>query len=153
MRILFVCKANICRSPTAVVVAKDMARRMGLMHLVQFDSAGTHAGRSKARMDSRALTALQQHGYPLAKHKARQVAAEDCLTFDLILAMDNSNLDWLKRTLPPSLQNKIQLLMPFADSLGMEEVPDPYYGNTAGFSRMVNLCEAGISGLLQKYTK
>jgi protein-tyrosine phosphatase len=153
VRILFVCKANICRSPTAAVIAEDMAQRMGLKQLLQFDSAGTHAGRSKARMDSRALTALQLHGYPTTKHKARQVGAEDFLAFDQIVAMDRANLEWLQQACPAHLQSKILLLMPFADGQKMDEVPDPYYGNAAGFSRVVNLCEAGVTGLLRQHAK
>jgi len=154
VRILFVCKANICRSPTAAAIAEDMAQRMGLKHLVKFDSAGTHAGRSKARMDSRAMSALQQHGYPSpSKHKARQVGSEDFLAFDQIVAMDRVNLQWLQQTCPAHLQSKIVLLMPFADGQKMDEVPDPYYGNAAGFSSVVNLCEAGVTGLLQQHAK
>lgn len=153
VRILFVCTANICRSPTAAAIATDFAKRKGLGHLVQFDSAGTHAGRGKVRMDSRSLSALQQYGYDQPKHKSRQVELSDFEKFDQIFAMDQGNLEWLKQQCPPALHGKLHLFLSFSRGQDTDEVPDPYYGNAAGFSRVVALCEAGATGLLSQYTK
>ena len=62
--------------------------------------------------------------------------------------MDQQNLDNLRRLCPPEHQHKLHLLLAFAPALGQQEVPDPYYGNAAGFERVLDLCEAGVSGLL-----
>jgi protein-tyrosine phosphatase len=126
---------------------------MGLNQFVQFDSAGTHAGRGKVRIDSRAAASLQQHGYSSPKHKSRQVSLPDFSNFDQLLAMDRGNFDWLQQHCPQGLHSKLHLLLSFAQGLTTDEVPDPYYGNAAGFNRVVTLCEAGVTGLVSQYIK
>src|SRR5690606_13488103 len=92
MRVLFVCLGNICRSPTAEGVLRHKLHEAGLVGQVQVDSAGTgdwHVGKAP---DARTRVAAQRRGYDLSQLRARQVAAEDFARFDLILAMDESNL-------------------------------------------------------------
>ncbi|WP_372867951.1 low molecular weight protein-tyrosine-phosphatase, partial [Pseudomonas sp.] len=97
MRILFVCLGNICRSPTAEAVLRHKLRELGLEAAVEVDSAGTgdwHVGKPP---DSRTRQAAQLRGYDLSALRGRQVSVIDFSRFDLILAMDNSNLEHLQR--------------------------------------------------------
>jgi len=64
--------------------------------------------------------------------------------------MDSGNLEALQRQCPPSHQHKLRLLLSYAPETGATEVPDPYYGDTAGFMRVLDLCEAALRGLMAK---
>ena len=145
--VLLVCMANVCRSPMACAVAQQLGRTQGRAAQLHFDSAGTHVHSGK-RLDARAQAVLLKHRYTPPKTRSRAVTARDFERFDLILAMDESNLAALQRQCPPQHQRKLRLLLSFAPELGLSEVPDPYYGDLAGFERVLSLCEAGVRGLL-----
>ncbi len=147
-KILLVCMANICRSPMACSVARQMARNASLAGSLKFDSAGSHAHIVGRRMDARARAVLLSRNYEPDTSRSRQVSEQDFQQFDLILAMDTFNLEALQRQCPPIYQHKLRLLLSFAPESGATEVPDPYYGDTAGFMRVLDLCEAAIRGLM-----
>ena len=148
MKILMVCMGNICRSPMAQAVARQVARNAGRSLEFEFDSAGTLAMRVGERADPRARSLLLSRDYEPGNTRARRVTDQDFERFDLILAMDQSNLQELQRLCPPQHTGKLHLLLEFAPWAGVQEVPDPYYGNLAGFERVLELCEAGAQGLL-----
>ena len=147
--ILMVCMGNICRSPMAQAVAQQLARVAGRGSEFVFDSAGTHAQHLGERADPRAISVLSRRHYPLANKRSRRVSELDFERFDLILAMDKANLAALEQLCPPQHRGKLRLLLEFAQTPEVNEVPDPYYGNLAGFERVLDLCEAGVKGLLQ----
>lgn len=146
-----VCMGNICRSPMAQAVAQKMAVEAGLAKQLHFDSAGTHAHHTGERPDPRAETTLSSRGYDVKRIRSRRIASQDFERFDLILAMDSSNLTDLRRICPPPHLNKLHLFLDFADGITETEVPDPYYGNLAGFDRVLDLCEAGAGGLVKRW--
>ena len=146
--VLLVCMANVCRSPMTCAVAQQLAQSQGRAADWTFASAGTHAQQGGKRMDARAQAALQKRRYPAVKTRSRQVTAQDFERFDLILAMDEANLASLKRLAPPETHGKLRLFLSFAPELGMTEVPDPYFGDQAGFERVLDLIEAGVKGLI-----
>jgi protein-tyrosine phosphatase len=141
-KILMVCMGNICRSPIAKIVATKMASAAGRAMQITFDSAGTHAQHIGERPDTRAKTVLERRGYVLDKKRSRRVVEKDFKEFDLILAMDRSNLFELKRLCPPEQAHKLQLFLDPRVGIEIDEIPDPYYGNLAGFERVLDLCEA-----------
>lgn len=147
--VLLVCMANICRSPMALAVARQRVVEMGLSKALHFDSAGTHARYAGERPDPRAVSVLSSGHYTLNKTRSRQVTTQDFERFDLIVAMDESNLAALRRMCPALHRGKLRLLLEFAPALGMRDVPDPYYGNLAGFEHVLALCEAGVQGLIK----
>ena len=151
MKILMVCMGNICRSPMAQAVARQVARNAGRSLEFEFDSAGTLAQRTGERADPRARSLLLSRDYEPGNTRARRVNDQDFERFDLILAMDQTNLEALQRLCPPQHAGKLHLLLKFAPSAGVEEVPDPYYGNLAGFERVLELCEAGAQGLIKAH--
>ena len=108
-RVLFVCLGNICRSPTAQGVFEAMLAERGLQAHYTVDSAGTggyHAGEAP---DRRAQLAARRRGYDLSAQRARAVCADDFEQFDLILAMDRSNLENLNTTNCQNNGNMIQI--------------------------------------------
>ncbi len=154
-KVLMVCMGNICRSPMAQVVgqhkANDSARSNPSARPLVFSSAGTHAHHVGEPPDARALTVLQRRGYRSDKKlRSRRVRESDFSDYDLILAMDLSNQRALLRICPAHHQHKVRLLLDFAQGGSEQEVPDPYYGNEAGFERVLDLCEAGVQGLINQ---
>lgn len=147
MRVLFVCLGNICRSPTAEGVLLHKLREAGLADQVRVDSAGTgdwHVGKAP---DARTRVAAQRRGYDLSALRARQVAADDFARFDLILAMDESNLANLGRLRPGDGLAELDLFLRRYE-LALDEVPDPYYGGEAGFEQVLDLVEQACDALI-----
>lgn len=148
-RILMVCTANICRSPMARMIGVHLASKAGMGRQVTFDSAGTQAGRLSDPPDPRAKAALSKRDYPTIKMRSRRVKDDDFVRFDLILAMDRSNLDELRQRCTDEHAHKLRLLLEFAPHLELLEVPDPYFGGPQGFDRVLELCEAAATGLVK----
>ncbi len=145
MKILFVCTGNICRSPTAEGVLRAQLEAAGLIH-VAVDSAGTHGYHVGEAPDSRSIRAAKKRGVALESLRARKVALQDFYAFDLMLACDEGHLDILTRARPKDAKAEVALFLDYAGVGG--EVPDPYYGDNAGFEEVLDLCEAGAAGLI-----
>jgi len=148
VKVLFVCMGNICRSPTAEGVFRKMVEDEGLMHLIEIDSAGTHAYHIGSAPDKRSQSAASRRGVNLSKQRARKVDKMDFDMYDYILPMDRDNYTNLLEICPVHLESKLQLFMEFAEDMAEMEVPDPYYGGTHGFEQVLDLVEAASQGLL-----
>lgn len=152
LRVLFVCLGNICRSPTAEGVMRKLVAECGFQGEIELDSAGTGGWHVGDPPDARAAAAARRRGIEL-DGRARQVEREDFERFDLILAMDGSNLHVLRQIAPdePS-REKVRLLREFdpasADAEDLD-VPDPYYGGPHGFDHVLDLVEAACRGVLE----
>ena len=146
--ILFVCMGNICRSPSAEAVFSHKAMAQGLS--LKIDSAGTVGAHAKEKPDHRAQKVGGERGYSFEGLKARKVKVEDFENFDLILAMDNDNIENLKKVAPAHLHHKISLFLEFAKNHEETEVPDPYYGGVNGFRFVLDLVEDASDGLLER---
>lgn len=151
--VLFVCMGNICRSPTAEGVFRHHVKEAGLDTKIRTDSAGTHAYHSGEPADRRAQEAAARRGFSLAGIRARRITDEDFHDFDYILAMDQDNLMLLHDRAPGEARSKVRLFLEFADSRQENEVPDPYYGGSAGFERVLDLVEEASQGLLKTLRK
>jgi protein-tyrosine phosphatase len=150
-RVLLVCMGNICRSPTAEGVLRACLQRAGLQARVEVDSAGTHGYHSGEPPDPRAIRHAAARGYDIAALRARAVSADDYAHFDLMLAMDEENLRWLRAHSPPAAAARIELLMAHATRYAdRREVPDPYYGTAAGFEHVLDLVEDACAGLVDR---
>lgn len=152
-KVLLVCMGNICRSPTAEGVLKRYVVGSGLGDKVEVDSAGTHGYHVGEAPDSRTQRAAMARGYNLSQLRARKVAYQDLEYFDLILAMDRTNLDNLKRMASPELHPKIRLFMDFSKNFDDDEVPDPYYGLGHGFDLVLDMVEDASIGLVDELKK
>lgn len=141
--ILFVCLGNICRSPLAEGIAKDIFEKKGLH--VKVDSAGTgswHIGEAPCQ-DS--IKVAKQNGIDISKLRARKVEKDDIHTFEYIIAMDESNLENLKNF---GITNAIKLGNFGYDG---EDVPDPYYyKDFEGFKKIYTMIEQCLYNFIDK---
>lgn len=141
---------NICRSPTAHGVFANLLKTEGMDHLVEVDSAGTHAYHVGEPPDPRAQETARRRGLDLSTQRARRARAEDFLEFDYIVAMDQDNYHNLYAICPEGMEEKILLFMDYAPEFRTREMPDPYYGGESGFERVFDMAEAAAQGLLEE---
>ncbi len=147
MRVLFVCLGNICRSPTTEAVFRQQLSAAGLDAQVAVDSAGTSDWHVGKPADTRTRLAAQRRGYDMTALRGRQVQVEDFSRFDLILAMDASNLAELQALQPAGSHAELDLYLR-RYQLALDEMPDPYYGGEEGFERVLDLAEQAAACLL-----
>ena len=143
-RILFVCLGNICRSPMAEYVMRDLVRRAGLEEQIQVASAATSREELGNPVYPPARRKLAEHNISCQGHAARQMTAADYDRFDLLIGMDQNNLRNMNRICGGDLDHKLHLLMDYTDRPG--EVADPWY--TGDFERTWQDVLAGCQGLL-----
>lgn len=143
MKVLFVDAGNYCRSPAAEVVARTLATRAGATGW-RFSSAGLKDKHVGDTADPRSIEACAARGYDLSAFRCREITADDFSSHDLILAMDRDNLAQLQARRPAGVMTPIDLF------LGDREVPDPYYGESDGFTVMMEQIEAGVRALLDR---
>lgn len=149
LKVLFVCLGNICRSPTAHAVFRDLAKQRGFD--VEVESAGTSAYHLGAKPDNRSQSVGVKRGYSFNGIYSRPVKDADFAYYDRIYAMDLQNLHDLKQRCPVKHQTKLSLFLQHHPNFkDMKEVPDPYYGGTRGFEHVLDLIEQGASALLEE---
>jgi protein-tyrosine phosphatase len=152
-RVLFVCLGNICRSPTAEAVVRELARRERPDLALEVDSAGTHGYHTGSPPDERSIAAARRRGYDLGSLRARVVEAGDFELFDLVVAMDEEVYGHLQSLAPRTQATRLVLFMEFAPGFDRRDVPDPYYGGATGFEEVLDLVEEGARGLLASLGK
>ena len=125
-RILFICHGNICRSPMAEFIFKDLLRSRGLEDRFYIESAAVSTEEIGNSIYPPAKRCLNAHGIPYDKNKtARQITRADYDRFDLIIYMDRMNLRWLRHIIPDDPQNKVKLMMSYTGR--DRDVADPWY--------------------------
>lgn len=146
MRVLTVCSGNICRSPTAAAAIRAEAGRRGLD--LEVDSAGTGAWNLGEPPTPQAVAAGARVGLTV-EGRARKVNGADFERFDVILAMDQTNLRDLN-DMAPSLEAraKIRLFRTYDPTSEADEIPDPYGGPDLGYARMVEMVLASAVGFV-----
>ena len=152
IRILFVCLGNICRSPLAQGVFEEVVRHEGLEEEVFVDSAGTGSWHVGHPPDQRAQRSASLRGLDISAQRARRVTPEDCQNFDYVLTMDEENY----RAVAALCRGGRTIVRPFLDyapGYAEPEVPDPFYGGSEGFERVLDLVEEASVGLLADIRK
>ena len=143
-----VCLGNICRSPTAEGVLRNLAAREAPDLALEIDSAGTADYHIGAPPDPRSQAAAKKRGIDISGLRARQVSQSDFERFDLILAMDRENLRELQALEPRGGHAQLKLFLDYAPELNLRDVPDPYYRDAAAFEQVLDLTAAASRGLL-----
>ena len=140
IRILFVCLGNICRSPAGQGVMERIVDERGLNDRIFIDSAGISSYHSGDLPDQRMRVHATRRGLNLT-HRSRQVCSDDFERFDLILAMDDSNYDHLRRLAnSPEEMDKVKRIASFFRQYRHWDcIPDPYYGGSEGFENVLDL--------------
>jgi len=147
-RVLFVCHGNICRSPMAEFVMKDMVEKAGLAREIRVASAATTTEEIGNPVYPPARGKLAEHGISCEGKTTRQMCWPDYERFDLIIGMDQENLYDMRRICQGDPEGKIHLLMDFTDRPG--DVADPWY--TRDFEATWRDVEDGCRGLLMYLT-
>lgn len=145
-RILFVCHGNICRSPMAEFVMKDLVRQAGLASQFHIESAATSTEEIGNPVYPPARRKLAEHGIDCTGKMARQLTNADYEQFDLLIGMDRANLRNMHRICGGDFAGKMHLLMDYTDHPG--DVADPWY--TGDFETTWRDVLAGCQGLLEQ---
>ena len=149
VHILFVCMGNICRSPMAEAIFRDLVNRAELSDRFEVRSAGTGNWHAGERPHRGTREVLFRHGIDPNGLIAKQVTARDLEEADYIVAMDNENVSDLRSFgADPA---KVSRLLDYADGLNVKDVPDPYYDGR--FELVFELARIGSEGLLEKIRK
>ena len=143
VNILMVCLGNICRSPLAEGI---LSAKLDPQYF-SVDSAGTAAYHTGNAPDKRSQWVANQNGIDISQQQARPFRIQDFDHFDHIYVMDHSNYQNLKALHPSAEQwQKVQLLIP------EQEVPDPYYGGSAGFENVYRMIDEATDIIAAKLT-
>ena len=147
-KILFVCLGNICRSPMAEFVMKDLVKKAGLASQFHIESAATSREEIGNPVYPPVRRKLAEHGISCDCHAARQLTNQDYDKYDLLIGMDRSNLRTMQRICGGDPDGKLHLLLDFTDRKG-EEVADPWY--TGDFDAVWEDLLEGCQALLREY--
>lgn len=148
--VLFVCLGNICRSPMADAVMRNLIDDAGLSDQIRVDSAGTGDWHVGEPPHAGTRTELSRRGVDEGDMRARQVTGDDLHEFDYVIAMDAQNLDdllQLAARLDTRPHARLSLLLEHAGAVDDLDVPDPYF--VGGFDAVFDLVHAGCEGLLR----
>lgn len=163
IKVLFVCRANICRSPTAHAVLQRLLAEQGLTEKIEVDSAGTDAPYPGRVPDKRARTVAQDRGYDLSALHAQQLTSEIAADSDYIIVMDDRNFNDAKDILAVEDLSKMKLLLAYTDSsdqqlrdpffsgsdLGHGFIPDPIDSGERAFTSTLKQIERACALLLE----
>ena len=147
IKVLFVCHGNICRSPMAEFVFKDMVKQRGEEKEFLIESAATSTEEIGNRVYPPARRKLAEHGISCEGKTARQMRASDYRRFDLLIGMDRANLRNMQRICGGDPDGKVHLLLDYTDRPG--DVADPWY--TGDFDATWRDVEEGCRGLLRLF--
>ncbi|MEV4776453.1 low molecular weight phosphotyrosine protein phosphatase [Microbacterium sp. LTA6] len=147
-RVIFVCTGNICRSPMAEVVFRDLAERQGLGSRIVSRSASTGDWHLGERADHRTIDSLARRGYDGSQHRARQFTSASFADNDLIVALDRTHervlREWANNE---DQEGKVTLLLSFDANADGLDVPDPYYAGADMFDSVLGMIETATRGL------
>ncbi len=145
IKILFVCHGNICRSPMAEFIMKEMVRKNGLSDKFEIASCATSREEIGNPVYPPAKRKLEEHGISCIGKTARQMTKEDYAYYDYIVAMDRYNIRNMAKFVGDDLEKKVSLLMDYTDHPG--DVADPWY--TGDFDITYTDVLDGCRGLLE----
>lgn len=155
VRILFVCLGNICRSPAGEGLLRAIVAERGNEDDWEIDSAGLYGGHAGDLPDSRMRIHARRRGLELT-HRSRKVRPSDFDYYDVILAMDQSNMSRLKE-MSPTIETdaKILPMISFVKTLSTryDHIPDPYYDGDQGFELVLDLLTDGCQNLYEAIEK
>lgn len=145
IKILFICHGNICRSPMAEFVMRNMVNKTGLSREIYVESAATSTEELGNDIHSGTRRKLREVGIPFEKRRARQVTPSDYREFDYLVVMDGNNIRNLRRIIGEDREGKVYKLLDFTGRRG-EDIADPWY--TGNFDETYADVDEGCRGML-----
>ena len=145
MRILFVCHGNICRSPMAEFIMKDLVRKRDISDRFEIESCATSTEELGNDIYPPAKRCLSSHGIPFERRSARQMTKADYDRYDIIIAMDSANIYNTRRFVGDDPDEKVSMMMSYCGK--DKDVADPWY--TGDFERTFDDISEACEGLLE----
>lgn len=146
-KLLFICLGNICRSPMAETIFRQLVEERGLEDSFEVDSAGLIDYHEGEMADNRMRRHASMHGYHIT-HRSRPIELADFSHFDYIIGMDRQNIRALESMQPAGSRAQILDMASFLREHQAATVPDPYYGGDQGFEYVIALLEDACAALL-----
>ncbi|ARE80159.1 low molecular weight protein-tyrosine-phosphatase [Campylobacter helveticus] len=146
-KIIFVCLGNICRSPMAEFVMKDLLEKEGRIGEFQISSAGTSGEHNGEGMHYGTKNKLSVKNIKISNFVSKKLTQEMCDESDMIIVMDNMNLQNVKRVYK-NVESKLRKMTDFAKGLGYDEVPDPWY--SGNFDETYTIISKACMGLIKE---
>lgn len=148
MDILLVCLGNICRSPLAEGILREKLNKQGISWNV--DSAGTGSWHVGEKPDLRSIKVAEEFSINIKDLRARQFSTADFDRFDLILAMDESNLEFINRKALVGTRARVAMMLDYLYPGERKSVPDPYYSGDHGFYQVYELLDKACDALIEE---
>ncbi len=149
IKVLFVCLGNICRSPMAEYIFKDMVKKQGLEGKFYIDSAATSTEEIGNPVHYGTRNKLEQMNIECGNHTARRITKQDYEIFDYIIAMEEQNMVNIKRIVGDDKEQKIYKLLDFSDN--PRDIADPWY--TGNFDKTYEDIKEGLEGFMEYLKK
>lgn len=151
IKVLFVCKGNICRSPTAHGIFRDIVDSNDFSNKIEIASCGTSSqkwGHEGDQADFRAQEMAKKYDCDLSDQKSQQLLESDFDDYDYIVAMDQENIDTMKVMFPCADFSKVTKMLQYAPAISLTDVPDPYYEDN--FEKVFLMIDTACHGLFEK---
>ena len=144
IKVLFVCLGNICRSPMAEYMFKDLVKKRNIDNKFIVESRATSSEEVGNDMDIRAKRKLSENNIPINKHTAKKITIDDYNNFDYIIGMEKSNITNILRIIKEDKDRKVYRLLDFTDK--KKDIDDPWYTNN--FDITYNELKEGLNSFL-----
>ncbi|ALB01787.1 protein tyrosine phosphatase [Francisella persica ATCC VR-331] len=151
VKVLFVCKGNICRSPIAHGIFRDIVKKHNLDKYIDVASCGTSSrmwGHEGHGADIRTLKIAKKYDCDLSDQVSRQLEESAFVEYDYIVVMDQENIDTIKEMFPNADFSKVSRMLEYASNIAFNDVPDPYFENN--FEKVFLMIDTACQGLFEK---
>ncbi len=150
LSVLFVCTANVCRSPMAEAIFRQRLTELDRIHEVKVASAGTMVPPAlKMRVDLRAQKIVSQYGMDVSRYRSRPLVPSDLQTFQYVLVMDRKNLQQVQDMADGPVWAQVKLLSEFSFQGKGEDIHDPYFGSFEHFQQIFFMIDDAVQGFIQ----
>ena len=150
IKVLFICKGNICRSPTAHGIFRNIIKQNNMQKIISVASVGTSSrmwGHEGDSSDTRAIEMAKKYDCDLSDLVSQQLEKKHFQEYDYLVAMDQENIDTIKEMFPKQDFSKLTKMLDYATTVSLSDVPDPYYEDN--FEKVYLMLDTACNGLFE----